>query len=67
MVIWFILWPFGIFYGHLVYVYLLVNWHIFHVLVYCAKKNLATLLLTRFDVASPDKAAEIFDWLFDII
>jgi hypothetical protein len=41
---WFILRPFGIFCGHLVYfmVYLV---HIF-VLVWCTKKNLATMLRT---------------------
>jgi hypothetical protein len=35
-----ILWPFGIFYGHGIVV---VIWYIFSVLVYCYKKNPATL------------------------
>jgi hypothetical protein len=35
--------PFGIFCGHLVYC--MVNWYIFHRLVCCTKKNLATLAL----------------------
>jgi hypothetical protein len=39
--IWYILWPFGIFYGHLVY--FMAIWYIFPVLVYFRKKNLATL------------------------
>jgi hypothetical protein len=34
MVIWYILWPFGVFYVYLVY---------FFVLVSCSRKNLATL------------------------
>jgi hypothetical protein len=34
----YILWPFSIFFGHLVY---------FSVLVYCTKKNLATLVQSR--------------------
>jgi hypothetical protein len=42
-----ILWKFGLFYGHLVhftyFVYFVVIWYIFPVLVYCSKKNLATL------------------------
>jgi hypothetical protein len=45
---WYILWPFGLFYGHLVY--FVVIWYIlslfgifFEVLAYCTKKNLATL------------------------
>jgi hypothetical protein len=40
---WYILWPFGIHCGHLV-IYLVAIWFIFPVLVYCVKKNLATLL-----------------------
>jgi hypothetical protein len=44
MAVWSILQPFGIFCGHLVY--FMVIWYIFPVLVCCAKKNLATLLLT---------------------
>jgi hypothetical protein len=36
MAIWYILWPFGTFYGHLAYV-------IFDTLVCCTKKNLAAL------------------------
>jgi hypothetical protein len=43
----YILWSYGIFYGHLVYVWpfgnLVVIWYIFPRLVNCAKKNLATL------------------------
>jgi hypothetical protein len=38
---WNILWPFGIFYGHLGYFKTI--WYIFPVWVSCAKKNLATL------------------------
>jgi hypothetical protein len=38
---WYILCPFGLFYGHLVY--FMVVWYIFTVLVCCTKKNLATL------------------------
>jgi hypothetical protein len=34
--------PFDLFYGRLVY--FVVIWYLFPVLVYCAKKNLATLL-----------------------
>jgi hypothetical protein len=37
-----ILWPNGIFYGHLVH--FVVIWYMFHVLVYCTEKNLATLV-----------------------
>jgi hypothetical protein len=40
--IWYILWKFGIFYIHMVY--LLVIWYIFPVLVCSGKNNLATLL-----------------------
>jgi hypothetical protein len=36
-----ILWSFGIFCGDLVY--FVVIWYLFPVLVYCSKKNLATL------------------------
>jgi hypothetical protein len=43
--IWYILLPFGIVYGHLVY--FLVIWYIFPVLVRCNKKNLATLTQTE--------------------
>jgi hypothetical protein len=44
-----ILWPFRIFYGHLVYfvagsVHFLVIWYIFTVLVSCTKKDLAILV-----------------------
>jgi hypothetical protein len=49
MSIWYILWPFGIFYGHLVYfmpVCMLFG-IIVPDLVYCSKKNLATLLSWR--------------------
>jgi hypothetical protein len=35
--------PFSIYYGHLEY--LMTNWYIFPVLVYCTKKNLAILQL----------------------
>jgi hypothetical protein len=49
--IWYILWPFsirilwsfGIGYGNLVYVFLVI-WYIFPVLVCCAKNNLVTLI-----------------------
>jgi hypothetical protein len=37
---WYILWTFGLFYGH--WVYFMGFGEIFHVLVCCAKKNLAT-------------------------
>jgi hypothetical protein len=40
---WYILQPFGIFCGHLVYFVWLFGIHIFLVLVCCTKKNLATL------------------------
>jgi hypothetical protein len=43
-VIWNILWPFGIFFGHFGNV--VVIWYIFPVLVYCVKENLATLTTT---------------------
>jgi hypothetical protein len=43
MAIWFIVWPFGIFCRHLVY--LMVIWHIFPDLVCCTKKNLATSVI----------------------
>jgi hypothetical protein len=39
--IWSILQSFGIFYGH--WVYFVVIWYNFPVLVFCTKKNLATL------------------------
>jgi hypothetical protein len=47
-VIWYILWPFGLFYNNLAYFRVIwyILWslgHIFHVLVCCIKKNLATL------------------------
>jgi hypothetical protein len=35
MIIWYVLWPFGIF---------MIIWYILPVLVRCAKKNLATLV-----------------------
>jgi hypothetical protein len=38
---WYILSLFGLFYGHLVH--FMVIWSIFHALVCCTKKNLATL------------------------
>jgi hypothetical protein len=48
--IWYILWPFGIFYGHLVYFMAIWYWYhfpslgiFFTPLVSCTKKNLATL------------------------
>jgi hypothetical protein len=41
---WYILRPFGLFYGHLVY--FMVIWCIFPVLVHGTKKNLATLVST---------------------
>jgi hypothetical protein len=41
MVIWCILRPFGICYGHLVY--LVAIWYIFPALVCCIENNLATL------------------------
>jgi hypothetical protein len=52
MAIWYILWQFHLFYGHLVYFvvisYILwpfgIFWYICPVLVCCTKKNLATLL-----------------------
>jgi hypothetical protein len=40
MAIWYILWPFGIFYGYLVY--------IFPILVCCTKKNLAIRIRSCF-------------------
>jgi hypothetical protein len=40
-----ILRPNGIFYGHSVH--LVVIWYVFHVLVYCTEKNLATLLCSH--------------------
>jgi hypothetical protein len=47
MSIWYILLPFGIFYCHLVYFiaiwYIFWFWYIFPLLVFCSKKNLATL------------------------
>jgi hypothetical protein len=45
MVIWSILWSFGLLCGRLVY--FVVVWNIFPVLVCCTKKNLATLQLGR--------------------
>jgi hypothetical protein len=49
---WYILWPVGLFYGHWKYFmaiwYSLWSFGIFlHVLVFCTKKNLATLMLRR--------------------
>jgi hypothetical protein len=45
---WYILWPFGLFYGHLIYfVDFIVIWYIFPFLVCCTKKNLATLIEAR--------------------
>jgi hypothetical protein len=48
---WYILWPFGLFYDHLVYFayiwYILTTSGLFFpVLVCCTKKNLATLIST---------------------
>jgi hypothetical protein len=50
---WYILWPFGLFDGHLAIfygflVYVMVIWYIFPVLVSFSKKNLATLAGSRF-------------------
>jgi hypothetical protein len=52
----YILWPFGIFCGHLVY--FVAIWYIlwifgifFHILVCCSKKNLATLVSKRFKMS----------------
>jgi hypothetical protein len=42
MVIWYILWLFGIFCGYLVY--FMVIWYIFSVLACCTSQNLATLV-----------------------
>jgi hypothetical protein len=42
--IWSILWPFGMFCGHLVY--FVVIWYSFHILVNCTEKNLANLVFT---------------------
>jgi hypothetical protein len=49
LVIWYILWSFGIYCGHLVYIvviwyYIVVIWYISPVLVFAPRKNLATLL-----------------------
>jgi hypothetical protein len=50
---WYILWPFALFYGRLVYifcghlVYSMVIWYIFPILVSCTEKNLATLAGNR--------------------
>jgi hypothetical protein len=44
MAVWSIFLPFGIFYGHFVYFH--PFWYILPVLVFCTKKNLATLLYT---------------------
>jgi hypothetical protein len=44
---WYIFWSIGKFYGILVH--FTYNWYIFHVLVSCAKKNLATLSEFRAD------------------
>jgi hypothetical protein len=41
VVIWYILWPFALFYVHLVY--FMVIQYIFPILVCCTMKNLATL------------------------
>jgi hypothetical protein len=52
--IWYILWPFAIFVGHLVY---------FSVLVCCNKKNLATLEGNKFaDVVKSNRSLEIFSY-----
>jgi hypothetical protein len=54
MVISNILRPLGIFYGHLVYFWpfgrVVVLWYIFPVLIYCVRKNLATLTCTNVPV-----------------
>jgi hypothetical protein len=58
VVIWYILWSFGIFCGHLVYfvsfgifcghlVYFVIIWYVFPVSVCCTKKFLATLVHTH--------------------
>jgi hypothetical protein len=58
MVIWNILWSFGIFYGHLVYLWSFGNVVIvgifYTVLVYCGKKNLATLVTHTVQAATRD-------------
>jgi hypothetical protein len=46
MTVWSILRPLEIFYGHLVY--FVVIWYIFPVLVFCTKKNLATLIPLKY-------------------
>jgi hypothetical protein len=65
MAIWFIFRPFGILQGTLVYfvaiwLYFVVIWYIFHVLVNCTTKNLATLTALR---APPSKHV-IFTHMF---
>jgi hypothetical protein len=45
MAIWNILWPLGIFYGHLAHCVFI--WYIFPALVSWSKTNLATLLFSR--------------------
>jgi hypothetical protein len=54
--IWSILWSFGIFYRH--FVYFVVIWYVFPVLVFCTKKNPATLqtCLVRLASLSVDAA-----------
>jgi hypothetical protein len=46
MAIWSVLWQFGPYiFGHLVY--FMIIWYIFHILVCCTWKNLATLAETE--------------------
>jgi hypothetical protein len=52
MVFWYILWTFGIFCGNLI-------WCIFPVLVFCTKKNLATLVCTSSEVSKENENKEI--------
>jgi hypothetical protein len=49
--IWYILWHFGIFCGHLVF---------FPVLVFCTKKNLATVVSVAFDGSKSVPVLHIF-------
>jgi hypothetical protein len=52
---WYILQPIVKFYGHLVH--FVVIWYIFHILVCCIKKNLATLLQVEAGTAEEEPAS----------
>jgi hypothetical protein len=62
MAIWFILRPFGIFCGLLI-----VNWYIFPFLVFCSKKNLATLFPADFFCTTVSRLSQSYENILIIV